>query len=72
MTQFNVSIKDSKAAMFLELLKNLAFVTKIEKIEDMDIPAEQKKAVADRIKKSKENPERMLDWENEKDTFNLD
>jgi hypothetical protein len=29
----------------------------------MDIPVEHQKLVLDRIKKSKTNPERMLDWE---------
>lgn len=31
--------------------------------ESMDIPTEHKEIVLDRIKKSKKNPERMLDWD---------
>jgi hypothetical protein len=31
--------------------------------ENMDIPSEHKEIVLDRIKKSKKNPERMLDWD---------
>lgn len=31
--------------------------------ESMDIPIEHQKLVLDRIKKSKKNPERMLDWD---------
>lgn len=31
--------------------------------EDMDIPEAHKKLVLDRIQKAKENPDRMLDWD---------
>jgi hypothetical protein len=30
--------------------------------DDTDIPSEHQKIVLDRIQKSKENPDRMLDW----------
>jgi hypothetical protein len=30
--------------------------------EGMEVPHEHRKLVSDRIKKSRQNPERMLDW----------
>ena len=72
MTQFTISIADNKASIFLEFMKNLAFVKRIEKVEDFAIPQEHKDIVRYRIKKSEENPERLLDWDNVKDNFILD
>ena len=31
--------------------------------ENMDVPAEHKELVLDRIKKARKNPERLLDWD---------
>ena len=31
--------------------------------DDIDIPEEHKKIVLERVKKSKQNPSRMLDWD---------
>ncbi len=39
--------------------------------ESMEIPIEQQKLVSDRIKKSKENPERLLDWDSAVRTIKL-
>ena len=75
MTQFTISITDNKAKIFLEFMKNLSFVKKIERldsVESFDIPQEHKTIVRNRIKKSEENPEILLDWDDVSENFVLD
>ena len=72
MKQFTISIPDNKASIFLEFMKSISFINNIEEVDDFIITEEHKKKVRDRIRKSKENPERLLDWDNVKDDFILD
>lgn len=62
--------------MFLEFMRSVSFIKKIEeKIEeesDLIIPDEHKNIVRERIRKSEADPERLLDWDEVKDTFILD
>lgn len=71
MKQFTISIPDNKAVMFFELMNSLSFVNHIEEIDYFIIPEEHKKTVRERIKKSNENPEILLDWDDVKDNFIL-
>ena len=68
MKQLTISIPDKKYLFFMELLKNLGFA----KVTEIDIPEEHKTAVRERMKKSSEDPERILDWESVQDHFQLD
>jgi len=60
---------------FKELLKVVKQLSPSEKLElndaiwkdDIEIPIEHQKIVLSRIKKSKDSPERMLDWDNVSD-----
>lgn len=60
---------------FKELLKVVKQLSPSEKLElndaiwkdDIEIPIEHQKIVLNRIKKSKDSPERMLDWDNVSD-----
>jgi len=73
MTQFTISITDNKAKIFLEFMKSLSFVKKIERLDSgFVIPQEHKTIVRDRIKKSEENPEILLDWDDVSENFVLD
>ncbi|MEQ8904446.1 hypothetical protein [Ekhidna sp.] len=65
MTRFTIDIPDEKVPFFKELIKNLG----LEK--DIDIREDQKQIVLDRIKKSKNNPELLLEWEDIKNDFKL-
>ena len=65
MTRFTIDIPDEKVLFFKELIKNLG----LEK--DIDIREDQKQIVLDRIKKSKNNPELLLEWEDIKNDFKL-
>lgn len=68
MKQLTLNIPDNQYAFFLELVQKLGFVT----IEEQDIPEEHKAIVRERMKKSNQNPDRLLDWEQVEDNFRLD
>jgi len=72
MTQFTVSIADNKVGIFLEFMKNLAFVKTVEKVEDFTISEEHKNIVRERVKESNKNPELLLNWDDIKEDFILD
>lgn len=65
MKEVTLKIPDKKFGFFMELVKQLG----IEVAEDMEIPEEHKALVRERIKKSAQNPERLLDWDEVKDKF---
>lgn len=69
MKQITLNIQDNKFLFFMELVESMDFVD-VE--DDFYIPEEHKKIVLERMKKSKENPERLLDWDTVKDNFILD
>lgn len=63
--QLNVNLNFQQ---LLEVVKQLSPVEKVKLnefiwSENIDIPVEHQKLVLDRIQKSKENPKRMLDWD---------
>ena len=62
MKQFTITIPDNKVRIFIELMKNISFVKKIEEDYTMDIPEEHKKIVRERVKKYQNNPENYLEW----------
>lgn len=57
MKEILVKIPDKKVEFFMELVHQLGF----EAIED--IPEEHISIVRDRIKKSTQNPDRLMDWD---------
>jgi hypothetical protein len=65
--QLLLNIKDnSKAALLMEFLKSLNYVSSIKEV-DTEIPEAHKKLVRERIKKSKESA--LLDWDSVKNDF---
>lgn len=63
--QLNVSLNFQQ---LLEVVKQLSPTEKVKLNEfiwneNIDIPIEHQKLVLDRIQKSKDNPSRMLDWD---------
>jgi hypothetical protein len=57
MKSYNISIPDNKATIFIEIMKNLKFVKKIQEVPDLFISEEQKEIVLNRLK---EDPEEIL------------
>ena len=68
MKQVTLNIPDNKYQFFIELVSNLGFV----KTEELDIPEEHKAIVRERNLKSKENPDRLLDWDQVQDEFRFE
>lgn len=52
----------------MELIKQLG----LEVADSYEIPEEHKEIVRERIRKSNENPDRLLDWDDVKDNFKQD
>ncbi len=69
MKEIILRIPDQKVDFVLELIKQLGLEVSSEELE---IPEEHKAIVRERIKKSKANPERLLNWDQVKDNFRLD
>lgn len=67
MKQVTLNIPESKYKFFMELVRNLGLET-----NDTDIPEEHKEIVRERIKLSKANPDRLLDWDQVQDNFKFD
>lgn len=70
--QLNVNLNFQQ---LLEVVKQLSPTEKVKLNEfiwndNIDIPVEHQKIVLDRIKKSKSNPNRMLDWDEVSKTLN--
>ena len=68
MKKVTLHIPDNQYSFFLELVQKLGFA----KIEEPAIPEEHKEIVRERMKKSKQTPDRLLDWEHVQDNFRLD
>jgi len=69
MKEIILKIPDQKVNFVLELIEQLGLEVSSE---IMEIPEEHKDIVRERIKNSKENPDRMLEWDQVKDSFKLD
>lgn len=68
MKQLTINITDNKFPFFMELIESMDFVD----IQDnYDIPDEHKKIIDDRLKKIKENPDRLMDWNKVKHQIKL-
>ena len=68
MKEVTLKIPDNRLTFFMELVEQLGF----EVAGELEISEEHKAIVRDRIKKSDQNPERLLDWEQVQDNFQLD
>lgn len=63
MKNFTITIPDNKENIFIEMMKSISFVQKIQASNDIDISEEHKVIVRNRIKRMEENPESCLSWE---------
>lgn len=68
MKQITVNIPDSKFDFIMKLLKELGVSTE----NTFEIPQWQKDLVLKRISESENNPDRLKDWDEIKDSFKLD
>jgi len=68
MKEVTLKIPENRLTFFMELVEQLGF----EVAGELEISEEHKGIVRDRIKKSDQSPERLLDWEQVQDNFQLD
>ena len=63
MKNFTITIPDNKENIFIEMMKSITFVKKIQATNDIDISKEHKEIVRSRIKRMEEIPGSYLKWE---------
>jgi len=68
MKEITLKIPDDKIDFYMELFERLGLQIQ----EDFDIPDAHIELVRERIRKSDENPDLLLNWEDVKDSFKLD
>jgi hypothetical protein len=68
MREVTLKIPEEKFEFYMELFEQLGLETEME----YDIPEEHKEIVRERIKRSNENPELLLDWDTVKDNFDFE
>jgi hypothetical protein len=68
MKEITLKIPDNQYVFFMELVKQLG----LEVSENLTISEKHKNIVRERIKKSDQNLERLLDWDKTQDDFRLD
>ncbi|MFA5668469.1 MAG: hypothetical protein WC967_04440 [Balneolaceae bacterium] len=69
MKEITIKVPDQKLDLVMEFIEQLGLEVSFG---DFDIPEEHMDMVRERIRLSNENPERLLDWEEIKDSFKLD
>ncbi|MCX6229768.1 MAG: addiction module protein [Bacteroidia bacterium] len=63
MKNFKITIPDNKEHIFLEMMKKISFVEKVEAANELTISEEHQRIVHHRIQRMEENPESCLSWE---------
>lgn len=63
MKNFTITIPDNKENIFIEMMRSISFVKKIEAVNDISISEEHQKIVQIRIQHMEEHPESGLSWE---------
>jgi hypothetical protein len=63
MKNFTITIPDNKENIFIEMMKSISFVKKVEQANEISIPEEQQEIVRNRIQRMEEHPESCLTWE---------
>lgn len=63
MKKFTITIPDNKESIFIEMMKNISFVKKIEAATNIDNVEENNEIVSSRDQKMEDNPESCLSWE---------
>ena len=69
MKEIILKVPDQKVDFVLELVKQLGLEVETDQIE---IPEDHKNIVRERMSKSKEDPERLLDWNEVKNSYKAD
>lgn len=68
MKEITLKIPDHKIEFMMELIEQLG----LEVSEDIEFPEEQKETVRHDTRKSDENPDFIINWDEEKDDYKRD
>lgn len=68
MKEITLKIPDHKIEFMMELIEQLG----LEVSEDIEFPEEQKETVRERNQKSNDNPDFIINWDEEKDDYKRD
>ena len=63
MKNFTITIPDNKETIFIEMMKSISFIKKIEATTNIEIPEVHKEIVRNRLQQMEEHPESFLSWE---------
>jgi len=69
MKEIILKVPDQKVEFVMELVKQLGLEVETE---DVEIPEDHKTIVRERISKSNENPDRLLDWNDVESEFKIE
>jgi len=61
MKQFTITIPDNKESIFIEWMKSISFVKKIEAVEKSDLPEWHKAILDERLASYKSSPGNVID-----------
>ncbi len=62
MKSFTITIPDNKENIFIEMMKSITFVEKIQVAKEIEISEENKRIVLDRLQSIEEHPESHITW----------
>gem|GEM_PF-743829 len=68
MKEITLKVPDQKVDFVLELIKQLG----LEVSEDIEFPKDHKENIREHNQKSKDNPDFIINWDEEKDDFKRD
>ncbi len=68
MKEITLRIPDHKVDFVMQLIEQLG----LDVSDESEIPEDQKEIVRERLQKSNKNPDRLLDWEEVKDSFKIE
>jgi hypothetical protein len=69
MKEIRLKVPDQKVEFVMELVKQLGLEVETE---DVEISEDHKTIVRERISKSNENPDRLLDWNDVESEFKIE
>lgn len=72
MKQFTITIPDQEESSFVELMKSVPYITRLEETTVFDIPEEQKQLVRDRIESYRNSSESYLSLDDLEDKLRLE
>ena len=71
MKSFTITIPDNKENIFIEMMKSITYIEKIQVAKEIEISEEHKRIVLDRLKAIEEYPESSINWKDIEQKINF-